>query len=280
MTTIREYFDTDQKALNAQREWELKGEDDSVIINIQCKLSYKIEDKLKFFSLFFPRESNLNAIKFILNTEEISSGKIDNAEDIQEVRYLDCPESTKLSECTFVKNIFIYIDKILNKDEKAFIERYSNHLGFKVTIRDEKYALECNTLSTPLAFISHDFKDKELLVRELANEMRSLNCPVWYDEYTLQLGDNLKEKIDEGINKTKYSIVILSKNYITNTTWANYEFNKIFKQENNILIPIWHDVEKNDVDNFATDLSLIFGTNTVNKSMKDLAKELVSRIKN
>jgi len=108
MTTIREYFDTDQKALNAQREWELKGEDDGVVINIKCKLSYKIEDKLKFFSLFFPKESNLNAIKYILNTNEIRSGKIDKFEDIQEVRYIDCPESTKLSECTFVKNIFIY----------------------------------------------------------------------------------------------------------------------------------------------------------------------------
>jgi len=27
MTTIREYFDTDQKALNAQREWDLKSKD-------------------------------------------------------------------------------------------------------------------------------------------------------------------------------------------------------------------------------------------------------------
>jgi len=280
MTTIREYFDTDQKALNAQREWELKGEDDSVVINIKCKLSYKIEDKLKFLSLFFPKESNLNTIKYILDTNEIRSGKIDKFEDIQEVRYIDCPESTKLSECTFVKNIFIYIDRIINDEERKFIENYSNTIGFKVTIRDEKYTKEYNNLSTPLAFISHDFKDKDTIVRELANEMRSLNCPIWYDEYTLKLGDNLKEKIDEGIDNTKYSIVILSKNYITNKTWANYEFNSIFNQEKNIIIPVWHDVTKEDVDNFAPNLSLIFGANSSNESISDLAKELVSRIKN
>jgi len=279
MTTIREYFDTDQKALNAQREWDLKSKD-GLAINILCKLSYKLEDKLKYFSFFFPRECDFNAIKFILDTEEVKSGKIDEYENIQEVNFLDNPESTKLSECTFVKNIFIYIDRVFIEEEKSILNEYAKIIGLKIIIRDENYAKENAILSKPLAFISHDFKDKNSIVRELANEMISLNCPTWYDEYTLQLGDNLKEKIDEGIANTEYSIVILSKNYISNTTWANYEFNAIFKQEKNIIIPVWHNIDKDDIDNFAPELSLIFGANTSNKSIKDLAKELVSRIKN
>lgn len=278
MTTIREYFDTDKKALNAERKWDLKNGD--LEIEILCKLSYKLEDKIKLFSFFFPKNSDFNAIKFILDTEELRNGRIDDNEHLQEVRSLDNPESVNLSNYYFVKNLFLYIDRLVDEEENKLITEYGKNIGFNIFVRDRKYAFECNELSTPLAFISHDFKDKDSLVRELANEMRSLNCPVWYDEYTLQLGDNLKDKIDEGINNSKYSIVILSKNYISNTTWANYEFNKIFKNENNILLPVWHGVGKDEVENFASDLSLIFGASTCNKSIKDLAKELVSKIKN
>lgn len=284
MTTVREYFDTDQSALNAEREWHLKS--NTIEINILCKLSYKLEDKTKLFSFFFPKEADFNAIKFILDTHEVKNGKIDDYEHLQEIKFLDNPESIKLSECFFIKNIFVYIDRIVDAEEKRLILEYGKVIGFNIFVRDEEYAIKCNDLATPLAFISHDFKDKDSLVRKLANELRSLNCPVWYDEYTLQLGDNLKEKIYEGIINTKYSIVVLSQNYISNKTWANYEFNEIFKKENNIIIPIWYGVSRDEVEKFAPDLSLIFAasipileTSILDEEIESLAKELVQRIK-
>lgn len=283
MTSIREYFDTDQKALNAETEWNLKSTDDDITINIKCKLSYKIEDKLKFFSLFFPKDSDLNAIKYILNTEEIKNGKIDEYEDIQEVRYIDCPESTKLSECTFVRNIFIYVDRVITEEEKNFLERYGNLIDFKITIRDQNYAKESMVLSKPLAFISHDSKDKDTLVRDLAKEMISLNCPVWYDEYTLEIGDNLREKIETGIKEAKYCIIILSENYVSNKRWAKSEFDSIFikeihEKEKGIILPIWHNINEKSIYEFSPSLLNIIGSNS-SKDVKLLAKELVNKIK-
>ncbi|MCT7577661.1 toll/interleukin-1 receptor domain-containing protein [Aliarcobacter butzleri] len=257
MTTVREYFDTDKKAHNAERKWNLNN--GNTEIEILCKLSYKLEDKIKLFSFFFPKYSDFNAIKFILDTNELKKGKIDEFEHIQTIKFLDNPEGLNLSNFFFVKNIFLYIDRVVSDKEKVLIINYGKKIGFNIFIRDKKYALECHELSTPLAFISHAFVDKDSLVRTLANELRSLNCPVWYDEYTLEIGDNMIEKFNEGIKNTKYSIVVLSKSYIDNTTWASYEFKKIIEKEDSIIIPIWYGVSKNEVENFYPGLSSIFG---------------------
>lgn len=81
MTTVREYFDTDKKAHNAERKWNLNN--GNTEIEILCKLSYKLEDKIKLFSFFFPKYSDFNAIKFILDTNELKKGKIDEFEHIK-----------------------------------------------------------------------------------------------------------------------------------------------------------------------------------------------------
>ena len=52
MTTVREYYDTDAKTLNAETSWQINNEGKK--FDILCKLSYKFEQKIKYFSFFFP----------------------------------------------------------------------------------------------------------------------------------------------------------------------------------------------------------------------------------
>jgi hypothetical protein len=278
MTTLREYFDTEQKALNAEKTWLLKHET-GVEVEILCKLSYQLDNKLKYFSLFFPKECDFNAIKFILNTDEIRNGKIDEYENMQEVRFLDNPESVKLDECTFVKNIFVYIDRVINESEKNIILEYGKKIGFSIILRDRNYAVESNDLAVPLAFISHDFRDKDDLVRELARELYSLNCPVWYDEYSLKAGDNMRECFEKGIKEAKKCIVILSSNYLSNDGWAKTELETILMRElykkENILIPVWHNVDTEKIYDYSPQLLNRFGLSTKN-GIKSLAKDLAS----
>ena len=40
-------------------------------------------------------------------------------------------------------------------------------------------------------FISHSSEDKDAVVRELANLLKRLGLKVWYDEFTLKVGDSL-----------------------------------------------------------------------------------------
>jgi len=40
-------------------------------------------------------------------------------------------------------------------------------------------------------FVSHAYEDKERVARPLAELLRSVGLSVWYDEFTLKLGDSL-----------------------------------------------------------------------------------------
>ena len=48
-------------------------------------------------------------------------------------------------------------------------------------------------------FISHASEDKDSIVRSLANALTELGLKVWYDEFTLRIGDSLRQKIDRGL---------------------------------------------------------------------------------
>jgi len=48
-------------------------------------------------------------------------------------------------------------------------------------------------------FICHASEDKEAIARPLANALKQAGLDVWYDEFTLTLGDSLRRKIDHGL---------------------------------------------------------------------------------
>ena len=59
-------------------------------------------------------------------------------------------------------------------------------------------------------FISHASEDKEEVVRPLANALRKAGLKVWYDEFELHIGDSLRRKIDQGLEKIRFGIVVIS----------------------------------------------------------------------
>ncbi|WP_288534109.1 toll/interleukin-1 receptor domain-containing protein [uncultured Ruminococcus sp.] len=82
-------------------------------------------------------------------------------------------------------------------------------------------------------FISHAWEDKEDFVDELVVELRKQELKVWYDTNKLRWGDSMREKIDKGLAKSRYGIVVLSPNYIAeHKYWTKAELNGLFQMEN------------------------------------------------
>lgn len=113
-------------------------------------------------------------------------------------------------------------------------------------------------------FICHASEDKETFVRPLAHALRRLGVGVWYDEFSLQIGDSVSRKIDEGILGSRFGIVVISKAFI-GRPWPEHELrglvNRDVEQDLKIL-PIWHGVTKADVTRFSPSLSDKFAINT------------------
>lgn len=100
-------------------------------------------------------------------------------------------------------------------------------------------------------FISHAWEDKEEFVDEFVLELRKQGLKVWYDTDKLKWGDSMREKIDKGLSRSRYGVVILSPDYIDeNKYWTKAELNGLFQIEafnGKTILPIWHKLTKKQV---------------------------------
>lgn len=107
-------------------------------------------------------------------------------------------------------------------------------------------------------FICHASEDKDDFVRPLAELLRNQHIEVWYDEFSLSIGDSLSQKIDEGLQKSKFGIVILSPNFFKKP-WAKRELSGLtFKEmleKRDLILPIWHRVSVEEVAQYSLPLA-------------------------
>ena len=99
-------------------------------------------------------------------------------------------------------------------------------------------------------FICHASADKESLVRRLANALKAAGLKVWYDDFELRVGDSLRRRIDEGLVRSRYGVVVLSPNFFERT-WPQTELDGLASRQNaegrNVILPVLHNVTVDQV---------------------------------
>jgi hypothetical protein len=107
-------------------------------------------------------------------------------------------------------------------------------------------------------FICHASEDKDSFVQPLAEALREEHIEVWYDEFTLKLGDNIRRTIDNGLMQSRFGIIVLSQAFF-NKKWPTYELDGLTQIEmrgsDKVLLPIWHGVDYNDVFTYSPSLA-------------------------
>lgn len=102
-------------------------------------------------------------------------------------------------------------------------------------------------------FISHASEDKEGFVHPLAEELTRLGVRVWYDKFTLKVGDSLREKIDYGLRYSRFGVVVLSP-YFFSKDWPKKELDGLVALEvdgRKVILPVWHNVSRDDVASYS-----------------------------
>lgn len=130
-------------------------------------------------------------------------------------------------------------------------------------------------------FISHASEDKGGFVRPLAETLRTRGAKVWYDEFTLQVGDSLRREIDKGLAGTRFGIVVLSENFFKKE-WPNRELDGLVTMETQgsaRILPIWHKVSKDEVASYSPTLADKVALNSSIMSVDEIADKLMKLIK-
>lgn len=129
-------------------------------------------------------------------------------------------------------------------------------------------------------FISHASEDKDSVVRPLAIALKNKGVNVWYDEFELKIGDSLRRKIDHGLSKSKFGIVVISRSFIKKG-WTNYELDGLMTKAisgQQILLPIWHDITKQEVIDYSPSLTDKVARNTSQETVEEIAEEIAELI--
>ncbi|MFV5365021.1 TIR domain-containing protein [Acinetobacter oleivorans] len=129
-------------------------------------------------------------------------------------------------------------------------------------------------------FISHASEDKEDFVRPLAETLQELGVKVWYDEFSLKVGDSLRRKIDSGLKNSRYGTVVLSEAFIKKE-WTQYELDGLVAREMNghkMILPIWHKISKTEVINYSPNLADKVALNTSINTIEEIAHQLADVI--
>ena len=130
-------------------------------------------------------------------------------------------------------------------------------------------------------FISHASEDKDSFVRPLAISLQCLGATVWYDEFSLHLGDSLSRSIDKGLTRSRFGLVIITPHFLQKP-WPEYELRGLVAreiEEDRVILPIWHGVTRRQVVEFSSPLADKVALKTEGLSAQDVAIQLLREVR-
>lgn len=268
MATLFEYFTHDFKDASLDRSFSVTVQNrndlgdiiSEELVEVVEKVRHISNSSIRIFTYYIDKTAHIlgiinaliddfnNQIE-ILNTLEIIDGK---SGDISIGNHV-----------TFYSNrVYFYTESLISKADIERLNVFCLQRQIYLTIRDSNYVKTMVDIEQPLAFISHDSRDKALIAGRIAAGLSSRLCTVWYDEYSLQIGDSLRESIEKGIKEAKKCILVITKNFLDNPGWGKREFDSIFTREmimeERIVLPIWYGVTKQEVYNYSPSLANTF----------------------
>jgi len=106
-------------------------------------------------------------------------------------------------------------------------------------------------------FICHASEDKDAFVRHLADRLQRSGLRVWFDEFTLTVGDSLRRSIDRGLARSRYGIVVISPNFLQKD-WPQRELDGLVAREINgvkVILPVWHNIGADEIRGYSPTLA-------------------------
>jgi Domain of unknown function (DUF1883)/TIR domain len=132
-------------------------------------------------------------------------------------------------------------------------------------------------------FVSHASEDKDSFVRPLAHALRDQGLSVWYDEFELRVGSNLRQSIDAGLANSRFGVVVLSRAFLAKKSWSAYELDGLVTREmdangEQIILPIWHEISKSELIKHSPSLANKVALKSSDETIEEIAAKIAAVI--
>jgi hypothetical protein len=281
MATLHEYFIKDgAQNLTTHQTWPLTDEVTGATVGeITARLHFDFEALAKYVSFYIPEMSDvecpeaiaLNQLETILNWPQESVG----------VRAGFGQEWIDGRDLVFTGQVYVYSERPLRENLKIQLLEKARGSGHHLTFRSTEYLHERNKWEKPRAFIAHDSRDKKEIAEPIALQLQKWMCPVWFDQYSLRVGDSLRESIEQGLTECQKCVLILTPNFLNNNGWTKREYDSVFTRElverQKVILPVWHGITVEDVYKYSPILADRVGAEWAN-GLEEVARKLLLAI--
>ena len=136
-------------------------------------------------------------------------------------------------------------------------------------------------------FLSHTSADKLEFVDGLNDLLKKLGVRIFYDKESIEWGDNWKQKILDGTQKSGFAIIVISEKFF-DREWTERELNEFLNRQNQIgqklILPILHGITSNQLKDKYPDVADIQAIDSSKYSCDQIAlmfaKQLIRRLRN
>ncbi|WP_423065741.1 toll/interleukin-1 receptor domain-containing protein [Devosia sp. CN2-171] len=249
MATLKEYFLNDARSnTTLHEEWPIGDVNGRQFGNVIARLHFDFEANALFVSFYIPAMDEVACPEAIV-LREVS--KVLALRDKTAVSMGFSSDKHPSSDLVFTGQIYLYSERPVSAEDRERLHRESTTAGHRLSFRSVEYVESRSVAERPKAFISHDSRDKSEMAQPLARQLSSMLVPVWYDEFSLTVGDSLRESIERGLKECHRCILVITPNFLGNGGWSKREYDSIFTRElveqKKLVLPIWRDVTPRDV---------------------------------
>jgi hypothetical protein len=276
MATLREIYESAHREGNVGTDLTWASGEHSFTVHGRCHFSF--DTNTRFVSYFVTEPDWQTKVSVLMSSPEEACAQTDQSVEVSMGNPTLGIEMQKSRDLRFAGRVYLYVEALVTEEDRADLLREGNERGLSIELRDLTWLHSYNASTRPMAFLSHDSRDKEDVARPLVSALGRLGCSVWYDEYSLKVGDSLSESIDRGIREAPKCIVLLSPNFMSNPGWSKAEFAAIMNRhihEGDVILPVWHDVAYNDVYSYSSFLVDVKASKT-RSGVESVAGELAS----
>jgi len=126
-------------------------------------------------------------------------------------------------------------------------------------------------------FILHVPEDKAV-VRAFAFALRKKGLKVAYDDFELVKGDSAHKKVNAGMGSSRFGVAVISRPFVMQG-WVTGGVGGLAVRPlsgKQSLMPLWHDITRNEVLEFCADIADLVGCHTGISTYDEIAEDIAA----
>lgn len=180
MATLREYFAKDLGALlTSDFTWQTS---DEIPQDISVKVGLETCSSTRFVAYYIPKHPAY--VELCISLIENLNEAVKRSNGVRTIIGFVGDVNVGLvgsDYCVVSNRVYVYLEDEPNDADLARLDQLCKNKGLWLTIRSLGYLKKKMEIEKPLAFISHDSRDKGEIAGPIAVGLQKMMCPVWYD---------------------------------------------------------------------------------------------------